>query len=152
MRRMPENTQFQVYVFNETAQPLLAGTEGQWFAATDQAQKGKAAAALRRLEPRKGTSLHAAFSAVRDMDPLPDNIVLITDGLPTVGDGPPKRRTISPRNRIRTYQRSLEVLPVGIPVNTIMFPIEGDPAASSQFWRLAMVTNGSFMSPSRDWP
>ncbi|MDH3588531.1 MAG: VWA domain-containing protein [Gammaproteobacteria bacterium] len=152
MRRLPDTVQFQVFVFNENAWPLIEGSAGEWFDATDQKAKSRAVAALRKLEPGKGTSLHAAFSAVRSFDPLPDNVVLITDGLPTVGDAPPKRRTISPRNRIRLYQRSLAVLPIGIPVNTIMFPIEGDPAAAHQFWRLAMVTNGSFMSPSKDWP
>ncbi|MDH3645261.1 MAG: VWA domain-containing protein [Gammaproteobacteria bacterium] len=152
LTRLPETTEFQVFIFNETARPLISGTENEWFASDDQKAVGRAAAALRLVDPGKGTSLYQAFNVVGQLDPMPDNVVLITDGLPTVGDAPPKRRTISSRNRIRLFQRSLQVLPSGIPVNTILFPIEGDPAASSQFWRLAMATGGSLMSPSRDWP
>jgi hypothetical protein len=28
----------------------------------------------------------------------------------------------------------------------------GDAAASTAYWRLAQQTNGSYISPSRDWP
>jgi len=30
--------------------------------------------------------------------------------------------------------------------------MEGDPLAASEFWQLAQVSGGSFMSPARDWP
>jgi hypothetical protein len=30
--------------------------------------------------------------------------------------------------------------------------MEGDPEASSLFWKLAQRTNGAFFSPSKDWP
>jgi hypothetical protein len=43
-------------------------------------------------------------------------------------------------------------LPIGIPVNTILFPMEGDPEAAAMFWQFAMTTKGSFLTPSRDWP
>jgi hypothetical protein len=43
-------------------------------------------------------------------------------------------------------------LPAGIPVNVILFPMEGDPVAASAFWKLAQATGGSFMSLSEDWP
>ena len=33
-----------------------------------------------------------------------------------------------------------------------LFPIEGDPMAASAFWKLALATRGSFMSPAKDWP
>jgi hypothetical protein len=44
------------------------------------------------------------------------------------------------------------VLPKSIPVNIILMPMEGDPFAASEFWKLAMETQGSFLAPSRDWP
>jgi hypothetical protein len=53
---------------------------------------------------------------------------------------------------VRHFQQSLKRLPAGIPVNVILFPMEGDPLAASAFWKLAMATRGSFLSPSRDWP
>jgi len=43
-------------------------------------------------------------------------------------------------------------LPTGVPVNIILAPMEGDPMAASEFWQLAQISGGAFMSPSRDWP
>ena len=152
LTNLPESSDYQVYHFNESAAPVLPDTEGQWFVGGDEGQIGKMAAALRRIDPGKGTSLHNAFASISTMDPIPDNVILITDGLPTMGESKPKRRTISARNRLRLFRRSLQALPPAIPINTILFPIEGDPQAASQFWRLATASGGSFMSPSRDWP
>ncbi len=152
LSRLPETVDFQVYVFNDSARPLLAGTENEWYAATDKAAITKMIKALQSIDPAKGTSLYQSFNAIRSLDPMPDNVVLITDGLPTVGESPPRRRTVSPRNRLRLFNRSLEQLPIGIPINTILMPIEGDPQGAVSFWRLAMATGGSFMSPSKDWP
>ena len=46
---------------------------------------------------------------------------------------------------------TVEIAP-GVPVNTILFPMEGDPMAASEYWQLARASNGSFLSPSTDWP
>ncbi len=40
----------------------------------------------------------------------------------------------------------------GVPVNVILFPMEGDPMAASSYWKLAMRSGGSFLSPPEDWP
>ena len=108
--------------------------------------------ALRAVAPRGGTSLYHAFAALRTMNPRPDNLILLTDGLPTQGRTPPRRKTVSGKQRAKLFSQALEQLPSGIPVNVILFPFEGDPLAASGFWKLAMATGGSFMSPSQDWP
>jgi hypothetical protein len=41
---------------------------------------------------------------------------------------------------------------LGISVNTILFPMEGDPEAAALYWQLALDTQGAFIAPSRDWP
>ena len=89
---------------------------------------------------------------VKALNPRPDNIFLITDGLPTQGKEPPRGRTVSGRARLRHFNNSLEELPAGVPVNVVLMPIEGDAQAATEFWRLAQATQGSFISPSRDWP
>jgi hypothetical protein len=30
--------------------------------------------------------------------------------------------------------------------------MEGDPMAAPAFWKLALATRGSLITPSRDWP
>jgi len=33
-----------------------------------------------------------------------------------------------------------------------LLPMEGDAYAAAAFWKLAVDTNGSFLTPARDWP
>ncbi|MNL80514.1 hypothetical protein D3C87_2073920 [compost metagenome] len=54
--------------------------------------------------------------------------------------------------RRQHFETAIAKLPKGIPVNTILFPMEGDPEAAALFWQLALDTKGAFIAPSRDWP
>ena len=81
-----------------------------------------------------------------------EDIFLITDGLPTQGATPPRAKTINGRERQKLYRQAVKLLPRNVPVNIILAPLEGDPMAASEFWQLAQVSRGSFMSPSEDWP
>ena len=150
--QMPREAQFQIYLFNTRAAPVLPGTEGVWLEAKDAATLDKAIAALRQTAPEGGTSLHHAFAAAKAMNPPPDNIILITDGLPTQAAAPPTRKVVSGRERLRHFDGALEELPRGVPVNIVLFPMEGDPMAMSAFWKLAIASRGSLMTPSSAWP
>ena len=86
------------------------------------------------------------------LDPQPDNIFLITDGLPTQGATPSKEYNVTPEQRLKLFQNAMSVVNLSIPINVILFPMEGDPFASPSFWRLAQITGGAFLSPARDWP
>jgi len=152
LAQVPRESQFQIYAFNTRAWPILPGTDGVWLAGKDRATLDKAVVALARTAPDGGTSLHHAFAAAQAMNPAPDNIILITDGLPTQGATPPSRRTVSGRERLRHFDKALDELPRGVPVNVILFPMEGDPLATPAFWKLAMASRGSFMTPSSAWP
>ena len=112
----------------------------------------KATQALRQLLPTGGTSLHNAFDALQSLPDRPDNIFLITDGLPTQGVEPPSGTTVTGRRRVELYRQAVQRLPKGVPVNIILAPMEGDPMAASEFWQLAQVSGWSFMSPASDWP
>jgi hypothetical protein len=150
--QMPPGSEYQIYVFDTRARPVLEGTDGVWLEVSDHAKLDKAIAVLRQTAPIGGTSLHHAFAAARAMNPPPDNIVLLTDGLPTQGERAPRRKTISSKDRLRLLERSLDALPRRVPVNVILYPMEGDPMASPAFWKVAMATRGSLMTPSSDWP
>jgi len=119
---------------------------------TDGKEVDAAVAALRASYPKGPTSLHAAFAALRTMDPKPDNVYLLTDGLPTMGEIVPARQGATGRERLEHFNRAVRQLPVGSPVNVILLPMEGDPAAAPAFWVLALRTGGSMLAPSEDWP
>jgi hypothetical protein len=152
MAQLPPASRFQIYTFNETARPLLDKTEGSWLDAGDADQLTRAADSIQRLVPEKGTSFLNAFKALREMKPTPDNIFLLSDSLPTMGSSKPWRTRVSSNKRLSLFHDSVQKLPVRVPVNIILYPMEGDPLAADAFWRLARKTNGSFFSPSENWP
>lgn len=150
--QLPVTSEYQVYSFNTSVTPALKGTEGSWLDVADQDQLNDVVTALGNLVPAGGTSLENAFQAALEMSPLPDNIFLITDGLPTQGATAPRGSKISGRDRMKLFERAMGLLPRSIPVNIILAPMEGDPMAASAYWQLAQLTAGSFLSPAEDWP
>lgn len=150
--QIPEDSEFQVYVFNTAARPLLPGTEGVW-QSTDQGRRlDLAMEQLRKVIPENGTSMFPPMQVINTLNPRPDNVYLLTDGLPTQGETRPSRSTVNAKQRLQFFEQALRGLPAGIPVNVILFPMEGDAMAAGEFWKLAQMSGGSFMSPSRDWP
>jgi len=149
---LPVSAHFQLYSFNTAAQAVLAGSDGTWLQAATRADVDGAVSALRQLAPEGGTSLYQAFAAAKKLSPQPDNIILVTDGLPTQGRSKPGSTTVSPERRLKHFEQAVKVLAGKIPVNTILLPMEGDAWAAAAFWQLAINSRGSFMTPSRDWP
>jgi hypothetical protein len=151
LANLPAEGQFQIAVFHDRAVPLLP--DRGWWAASDPAVREAAAGALAEVVPSGGSSLHLAFDWAAGMNPQPDNILLLTDSLPTMERGPPAlRRAVSGARRMQLFENAARGLPAGIPVNTMLFYLEGDPGAAVAYWRLAVETRGSLLSVARDWP
>ena len=150
--QIPRDSQFQIYTFNTRAGPVVREGGAVWLDGSDREALEAAVRALRAVVPGEGTSLSNAFAAAAALQPRPDNVILLTDGLPTVGTDPTSSRTVSAKQRGRLFRRAVDQLPPRIPVNVILYPMEGDPMAASEFWKLAISTRGSFMSLSKDWP
>ena len=150
--QLPLGSQYQIVAFNNQIRPVVPGTEGIWLEVADKDGLNEAMRHVEDLVPAEGTNLQQAFQAVSDFSPRPDNIYLITDGLPTLSNRASSSRLITPEDRLELFEDAAEFLPRNIPVNIILFPLEGDPSAAAAYWVLAQSTRGSFLSPSRDWP
>ncbi len=150
--QLPVGSKYQVIKFNTKASAALPGTEGKWLEVANQPQLEKMSTELRKIIPSGGTSLTNAFLALQQMSPAPDNIFLLTDGLPTQGSMPPRGTKVSGQQRQQLYRDAIKQLPRNVPVNIILAPMEGDPMAASEFWQLSQVSRGSFLAPSKDWP
>jgi len=152
--RLPKSTQFQAYAFDTAARPLVEGSDGRWLNVGDAGQIQLALSALRKTAPTGGSSLQNAFAVIGRLSPAPDNVILITDGLPTQGDKPPLMRTlVSAEQREDLMKEAVRSLPSpSPPINIVLLPMEGDPSAPIYFWRLARMTGGGFLSPAKDWP
>jgi hypothetical protein len=150
--QLPPDAQFQIYGFNTKADAVLTGTSGKWQDANDPLARSRNIEALSSLVPQEGTSLINAFAAVKSMNPLPDQVILITDGLPTQGKSAGLRKYIDAGARARLFDDAVGSLPEKVPVDIILLPMKGDLPAAHRFWQLARFTNGILLMPSKDWP
>ena len=145
-------SEFQIYMYNTTAEPVIDGSEGVWLKADDATQLNEAVRVLRRTAPEGGTNLKAAIEVVTSLNPWPDNVILLADGLPTMDEPTTNKRTVSGRDRVRYFSNAVRELPSGIPINVFLYPLEGDYEAPFLYWLLSYRQGGSFISVSKDWP
>ena len=149
---LPSTSSIQIHHFSSSTQSFGGKSGESWTPVTRFERVDEMMAELRKVAPLGGTNLGAPFLKARSMAPKPDNIILLTDGLPTLEKKRAGSGTIDGAGRVKLYERAKKKLPAGVPVNTILFPIEGDPLAAALFWKLAVDTGGSFFTPTRDWP
>src|SRR4029078_7677150 len=96
-------TNVQLIAFTDHAITLTPNTEGKWITLTDGSELDLAMTTLRGMVPKGPTSLHYAFTAARMLEPKPDNIYLITDGLPTMGEIVPARQGATGPERLEHF-------------------------------------------------
>ena len=152
LANLPADAKFQLYSFDTHVSATLQSSHGQWLQASSSDSVAGAVRGLLNTVPAGGTSLYRAFAAASKLRPPPDNILLVTDGLPTPGRSKPAGTTVSADQRLKHFSQAVSVLPAGVPVNTILLPMEGDAWAAAAFWKLALSTRGSFITPASDWP
>ena len=148
--QVPLESNFQIALFSEQARFPL-GDDG-WRPSTDPNALGDALEAIAEVVPAGGTSLEALMRAVAAMRPLPDNVFLVTDGLPTQSGSRARGQTVTARQRQRLFEDAAKMVPPQVTFNVIMLPLEGDALASAAYWVLAANSGGTYMSPSEDWP
>jgi len=151
LANLPLNSSVRVGLFN-TKVEFLGESGTRWIGVKESKGLQGIMEHLATIAPSGGTNLYLAFSRASAIDPGPDNIILLTDGLPTIGRRAKRAGKVSSNERVRLFKEAAEALGGHIPVNTLLFPLEGDPMAPSLYWRLAVRTGGSFLTPARDWP
>ena len=150
--QFPQNSKFQIYTFNAEAKPVLEGSENVWLEVGDGAQVDEAIRKLRRTVPQDGTNILDAYDVINRLNPPPDNVILLVDSLPTMDAPTAERGMVTGAERLRYHYAAIDVIPSGVPLNILLYPMEGDYQASIAYWLLAYGTGGSFMSISKDWP
>jgi hypothetical protein len=152
LTQVPPGSSYQIYTFNTKAQPLLSDSAGKWISGGDLPQIARGLDVLQTIVPADGTSLYNAFAATKTLSPLPDQIVLITDGLPTQGKTVGTRKLVDSDSRGRLFDEAVGQLPQHVPIDSVLLPMLGDPEAAHRFWHLARVSDGSLVMPAKDWP
>lgn len=149
---LPEDSAFQVVMFAEETKPLLPKYEVDWIARNDREGVKEVLAALGEVVPKGGANLERAFRYVRSMSTVPASMVLLTDGLPTQSDSYGSGEVVTDLDRVRFFNAAAAAAAGDIPVNTILYPLVGDPASPFLFWQLADKTKGALVSPAPSWP
>ncbi len=149
---LPADSAFQVMLFAENTAPLIDSHSIDWIARDDRETIIEVIDALENVVPKGGANLERAFLEVRGMSSVPDSLILLTDGLPTQSDSYPSGDFVSDTDRVRFFNAAARVAAPDIPVNTILYPLEGDPASPFLFWQLADKTKGALVSPAPSWP
>jgi hypothetical protein len=133
------------------------GEEGDDTESSDDRERSAEQASRDQRETRDdrecgATSLHAAFMAMNQLLPRPDNVFLLVDGLPTIGEFYPSRSGVTGRERYEHFLRASREVGRNIPINILLYALEGDPLSAPAYWTLALTSGGSLMAPSEDWP
>jgi hypothetical protein len=150
--QFPAESKFQIYTFNKKPRAVLSGSEGVWLEVGDGAQLDEAIRILRRTVPQEGTNMKDAYEVINSLNPLPDNVILLVDGLPTMDSPEAERGMVTGQERLRYHYNAIDSVPSGVTLNILLYPMEGDYFASIAYWLLAYQTGGAFMSISEDWP
>lgn len=149
--KLSASTYFQIYPFNTKATPPIPQHANKWIRFDKGETFRQIVDQIKTMVPAEGTSLYHAFAKVKTLSPAPDSLLLITDSLPTQGFRPSTGK-VSGTKRVNHFLQAIRLLPKRMKVNTILLPMEGDPMAAPSYWDLATATQGSFITPSADWP
>lgn len=148
---LPEEASYQVVLFNTDTHALPPTTSASdWIPVKDGKARAQIFIALDKFIPAGGANHERAFAYAAQSGA--DNVVLLTDGLPTQSDTYGSPAQVTETHRIVMLKAAKAKLPRNTPANILLFPMAGDPAAASHMWRIAYDSGGSLITPSPDWP
>ena len=173
-RQLPDGSRFQLFTYAGELRDI-AGVTPQTRQRLSWQVKGDPGAdenavdeALAGTVPDGPTNLKQVFEAAAKLVPRPRQLLILTDGFPTVPGNrrlgslkgcptPRKGATpvLSPRCREAVYLDAVEVVNkrlAGVPVDVILFPLEGDANAVRGYWLLSALSGGRMLTPARGWP
>ena len=145
-------SRYQIYFFSTETESIYPTRAFEWMDMGDREQTAETLRRLREVTPGGSANLEKALFVIGNMEPMPDNIILFVDGLPTQGESIKAGPVVDNTTRIQLFNAAKRQLPQGVPVNVILFPWAGDPAAPSLYWVLASDSRGSFICPAKNWP
>ena len=173
-RQLPDGTRFQFFTYAGDLQDIAGATPQtrqriSWQVKGNPGADAKAVdAALTRAMPDGPTNLKQVFETAAKLVPRPRQLLILTDGYPTEpgnrrlgslrGCPAPRRGAtpvLSPRCREAVYLDAVEVVNkrlAGVPIDVILFPLEGDANAVRGYWLLSALSGGRMLTPARGWP
>jgi hypothetical protein len=155
--RAPQNSKISVVAFSEDA--IVMGNRSVSSPRVSDSMNA-IVRDIGKLVPSGGTNLQVGLEKLREVHPAVTDVYIVTDGLPTLGDGLGARckgllttkKTISSQCRQELLIETIKRAGHGLRINVILLPLEGDPYAASMYWNWTQVTQGTFLAPAGEWP
>ena len=123
---------------------------------------------LKQIVPDGATDLRTAFEVVGNLSPPPLQVILITDGYPTLPGKrnltalkdcprkiPGKTPFLSPSCRVSVFLHATSVAErkfKNTKIDTILLPLVGDANAIQGYWMLSATSGGRLLTPAPGWP
>lgn len=172
-KHIGEGKNFVLLTFSDTVQDL-DGTELKSSTTLTWKKRGdpgltlqEVADTVQKIEAAGPTDLESVVSLLNTLEPLPRQILLITDGLPTVPGqrrldavkGCPRSKNLTAklssncrRNIFERVERIFRRELTRTELNVVLLPLEGDAAAMRIYWELASRHSGRVLAPAPNWP
>lgn len=146
-----QSERLQIILYDNEARFAAPDTAGSWIERKAGGTVEAALAGAWRSVPGGGANLEAAVALANSLEPKPDNLYIVTDGLPS--DARHGRINNNAGARNSAFHRSAQLAAAGKQgMHFILFPLTGDMYAAPRMWEAAERTNGSFFTPAPDWP
>lgn len=169
--RLPLEKNFRLLTYSDRVRELngteVSGTTLAWQTKTS-GQDKTIERALQGVIPTGATNLKRVFEVAAMLNPPPKQIILVTDGLPTLPGGVtlgklkkcrnPKRGTvpmITAECRLSIFEHARATARGrlrNVQIDVILLPLEGDSNAVGAYWSLTIGNGGRLLTPAADWP
>ena len=174
VRQVPAQGRFQLFTYAQDLRDLNNGTV-QWqgplswrVKARSNADAERVADALAESVPGGPTDLKQVFEAAARLNPKPKQVLILTDGFPTLpgnlrlgglrgcrGSSRGAKPVLSPACRASVYMDAVQVADgrlAGVPIDVILYPLDGDADAVRGYWLLTALSGGRLLTPAEGWP
>ena len=146
---IPKDTQVAIFAMAEETKAISGNTKNPYIDPYDNEALLSFLDRLGQLEASGGGDLSKGLQAVSQLKQRASSLLLIGDGLPTAPA--PRSGSLTEADRVKLFNRAMANR-LNYPLNVILFPFSGDPAAAGLFWQLSGRTKGITLIPDNDWP
>ena len=162
LARLPAQSEVALISFAASAKSL--GTTS-WTQGRDKNGINKLLQAMQGVTPDGGTNLQSGLKKVASLRPT--DLYIVTDSLPTAGDGNfaglnpfsscrsllGRASTISGECRVKLFRHTVSKSGIAnVKVNVVLLPMEGDPESANEYWSWTAITGGLLIHPASNWP
>ena len=173
-RQLPDGADYQILTYSDVVRDLggktyAHGASIHWLKKSATDDQTKINLPLNAVDPIGPTNMELALNVAGQLKPQPKQILLITDGLPSVPGvarlrlvkGCPSSRSqsgtvwLTPACRLSIFKRSVDLVQRRLPntqVSVVMLPLEGDADSFYHYWQFAANTTGRVLTPATGWP